>query len=538
MEPSPDGAAPPNLRPCPSLRGFAAMAIAQPPQGLSDWRRITARITAMRAAVPFAAPLHRAAVSRAGSARRQLRGLTLAMLLLAAAQARPGWAGSAASAARPLSGEGADASALSARCAAAQGAIEAQVSHLRSALPGLDALLLGEIHTSRADHAWQLATLEAVRQRRLRLSLGLEMVPAARQAVLDRYSAGQINEEAFLNQVGWQEVWGHDPDLYLPLLRWARQQGVPLLALNAEPELVKRVRRQGLAAIPGAEREGIGTPVSAGPAYRKRLEMAWRGHRVFTAPQPPHGTPGIPGLPTPVAQPGATDRATSAGARPPASNGPSGATRATGVADAALSAAEASDLQRFLDSQLLRDRAMAERIGAAHHRDPGRLVVALIGRGHLEDGDGVPRQLADLGLERQLSLTRVPMPDGCGPPPARARLGAYLESDNGAVWVRRVAAGSAAEAAGLRPGDRILQLNGMAVDHAGQVIRGVRLQPDGVPLRLTIEREGRRLQLQLDLPTSTESRQASRDNGNRSGDRSRPVPRPFSRPHPLALSPP
>ena len=462
---------------------------------------------------------------------KRLPGLAVA-LLLAIGPAQAMGPGSASAAPLPRSGGGTGEASLAASCAAAQRAGQDQAARLRASLPQLDALLLGEVHTSRADHAWQLATLEAVRQRRLRLSLGLEMVPAARQAVLDRYSAGQINEEAFLNQVGWQEVWGHDPDLYLPLLRWARRQGVPLLALNAEPELVKRVRRQGLAAIPQAEREGIGMPVRPGPAYSRRLEAAWRAHRVFTAPQPPQGSPGAAGLPSPATQQGATDRPTASGPRPTASPGPAGST------GAALSAAEASDLQRFLDSQLLRDRAMAERIAAAHRRDPERLVVALIGRGHLEDGDGVPRQLADLGLERQLSLTRVPLPDGCGPPPARARLGAYLESDNGAVWVRRVAAGSAAAAAGLRPGDRILECNGTAVDHAGQVIRGVRLQPDGVPLRLTIEREGRRLQLQLDLPTSTESRQASRDNGNRSGDRSRPVPRPFSRPHPLALSPP
>ncbi len=416
-------------------------------------------------------------------------------------------------------------------CLAALSRSRAQEQELQRRTPSLQALLLGEIHTSAADHAWQLATLEAVRQQRPRLSLALEMIPAARQAVLDRYSSGQINEEAFLQQVGWQQVWGHDPDLYLPLLRWARQRGVPLLALNAEPELVKRVGRQGLAAIPRAEREGIGTPVSAGPAYRMRLEAAWRGHRVLATPQPSlrppgsaqgsaaAGEPSRPGSPTPGSS-HTSDNSQATPSSPP------------------LPPAEASDLQRFIDSQLLRDRAMAERIATAHRRDPGRLVVALIGRGHLEDGDGVPRQLADLGLRRQLSLSRIATPQGCGPAPTRARLGAYLESEAGAVWVRRVAPRSAAEAAGLRAGDRILELNGTAVDHAGQVIRGVRLLPDGVPLRLTIERAGRRLRLQLRLPASTETRQASRDNGSRSGDRSRPAPGPLARPHHLAQSPP
>jgi S1-C subfamily serine protease len=56
-------------------------------------------------------------------------------------------------------------------------------------------------------------------------------------------------------------------------------------------------------------------------------------------------------------------------------------------------------------------------------------------------------------------------------------------------------------------------LNGRAVQRAGEVIRGVRLHPDGQPLVLTIERAGRRLRLQLRLPASSEPRLAARDNG-------------------------
>jgi hypothetical protein len=240
--------------------------------------------------------------------------------------------------------------------------------------------------------------------------------------------------------------------LYLPLLRWARQKGVPLLALNLEPEVVRRVRREGLAAIPSAEREGIGFPIPAKEAYRLRLHSAWQAHREMGA------------------GPGVT-----------------------------LPKAEAEDLERFIGSQLLRDRAMAEQIAAAHRRDPGRLVVALIGLGHLEGGEGVPAQLRHLGLNRLLTLQRPELPEGCGPPPPGTRLGAYLESVDGAVWVRQVAPGSAAEAAGLKPGDRVRAVNDEPVERAGQVIRRVREQPMGEPLRLLIERGRRRVLLELRL---------------------------------------
>lgn len=328
-------------------------------------------------------------------------------------------------------------------------ASRAQRAQLEAAAARSDVVLLGEIHTSAADHAWQLASLELLARGRRPLALGLEMVPAPRQPILTRFAAGQLEEAGFLAAVDWPAIWGHDPELYLPLLRWARRQGVPLLALNVEPEVVRRVRRQGLKAVPPAEREGIGTPAPAGAAYRQRLRAAWQAHRQMGDPPSP---------------------------------------------------AEAEDLERFIASQVLRDRAMAERLAAAHRRDPSRLLVALIGQGHLEGEDGVPAQLRDLGLERVVAMRRLEPPEGCGPPPPGARLGAYLESADGAVWVRRVAPGSVAAAAGLRPGDRLLAVNGEPVMRAGQVIRRVGEQPAGVPLRLTIERQGRQWQLELRLP--------------------------------------
>ena len=346
-------------------------------------------------------------------------------------------------------------------CVAADTAARQQRNQLIQDAATLAVVVLGEVHTSSADHAWQLRTLETLGQTRRSLVLGLEMVPAARQPMLNRFSTGQLDEAAFLSGVDWAAIWGHDPELYLPLLRWARRQGVPILALNVEPTVVRRVRREGLEALPPSQREGIGVPAPAGATYRQQLRTAWQAHRPREL--------------------GDSDR---------------------------LTPTEAQDLERFIGSQLLRDRAMAERIAAAHRRNPNQLVVALIGRGHMGGDAGVPAQLRDLGVDRVRALLRPEQPEQCGPPPPGARLGAFLESADGAVWVRQVAPGSPAEAAGLRVGDRVLGVNGQAVQRAGQVIRRVREHPAGVPLPLLIERGQRRLRLEVRLspPANPEGR--------------------------------
>jgi len=348
---------------------------------------------------------------------------------------------------------------LQLNCEAALAAAQRQQQELEQRATTLAVLLLGEIHTSVDDHAWQLGTLERLSSQR-QLILALEMIPAARQPVLDRFNRGELDVAGLLREVDWPAVWGHDPNLYRPLLHWARLRRVPLLAINAEPALVRQVRQRGLATTPTAERGGISEPRPASPAYRERLEASWRGHQAL-----------------------------------------------------GISSGRDADLQGFIDSQLLRDRAMAEQLAAAHRHNPQSLLVALIGVGHLEGGDGVPSQLNDLGLTRQLSLRRPTLPGGCAPAPQGARLGAYLESDASGVWVRQVAPGSAAAAAGLRPGDRIVALNGRVVQRAGEVIRGVRLHPDAQPLVITVDRGGQRLDLKLRLPPSSDPRLAARDNG-------------------------
>lgn len=342
-------------------------------------------------------------------------------------------------------------------------------------------VLLGERHDSAAHHRWQLATLEALHARRPRMLLGLEMVPRRLQPVLDRWVAGGLEEPAFLAAVEWERVWGFDADLYLPILRFARARRLPLLALNVERETVRRVRAVGFDAVPPAQREGVGRPAPPTPAYRAQLKAAWLAHR------------------------------------------PSGAAQVSGEAPATNDPA----FGRFMESQQLWDRAMAEAIAAAHRRRPDALVVALIGSGHLAGGGGVPHQLRalgmgdgvwflpwDIGLDCR-GLTpglatavfgigeavrpSVPPGDGAAPPPG-TRLGIYLETHGGEVRIERVAPGSLAAAADLRVGDRIVAIAGAAVTSAREVIERVRRQPAGIPLKLQLRRNGRLLERVLIFP--------------------------------------
>ncbi|HYN38683.1 MAG TPA: ChaN family lipoprotein, partial [Rhodospirillales bacterium] len=130
-------------------------------------------------------------------------------------------------------------------------------------------VLLAEVHDDPAHHAWQLRMLSALRGRGRPLVLGVEMLPRRAQPDLDRWVAGELSERAFLQAVRWQETWGHDPALYLPVFRFARDHRIPMLAMNVDRSLVAKVARSGWEAVPAGQREGLGEPAMPAEPYRR-----------------------------------------------------------------------------------------------------------------------------------------------------------------------------------------------------------------------------------------------------------------------------
>jgi uncharacterized iron-regulated protein len=213
-------------------------------------------------------------------------------------------------------------------------------------MAGRQAVLLGETHTVYEIHRWQLHVATVLHALRPNIAIGFEMFPRAKQAVLDDWVAGALSTDAFLEAVDWPTVWGYDANLYLPLFHFCRQQRVKMLALNCHRPLVTRIGKEGWAAIPEAERDGLTPSADATPAYRKYL---------FDI---------------------------------------------VGGTAAPMQAKSADDpvLDRFVRAQQAWDRAFACNIARALDQPDPPLVVGIIGSGHLAYGHGTLYQLRDLGI--------------------------------------------------------------------------------------------------------------------------------------------
>lgn len=344
-----------------------------------------------------------------------------------------------------------------------------ETSDFMSSMAGRQVVLLGERHDSFEHHRWQLQTIAALHGRRPDMVLGFEMFPRRVQKTLDRWVAGDLSEAEFLEQSDWNRVWSYDPELYLPIFHFARMNRIPMMALNVERSLTSAVRDKGWENVPKELREGISEPAPASKDYLETLFLVFQMHS--------HTGSHLP---------------------------------ANSDSDSKL---DDPAFRRFVASQLVWDRAMAEAIAEAADQ-PGKapLVVGIMGSGHIMSGFGVPHQLVDLGIEDSAVLLPWERSMGCHelqsgladavfgihsleePKQDKPRLGVLLGATGNGVQIVEVVEGSVAEAADLREQDLITGIAGLEVEGVGAVMEAIQRQAPGTWLPIRIKRGDKHLE--------------------------------------------
>lgn len=333
-------------------------------------------------------------------------------------------------------------------------------------------VLLGETHDSPEHHRWQLQMLATLHAVRPNMVLAFEMFPRRVQPVLDAWVRGELDEKRFLEQVGWREVWSYEAAHYLPLFHFARMNRLPMVAMNVDQALVREVRRHGWSEVPAIRRDGVGDPAPALPTYREALFETFGRHG---DKQPPK---------------------------------------------------DSKEFARFVEAQLLWDRAMAEAIAKVRQGGGEPLVVGIVGQGHLQYGFGIPHQLKALGVsdaavlipwEADRACKELKLEDGTpvaaavfGIDPAaedekgadKPKLGVMIETvEGGGVKIGKVVKDSIAEAAGLKADDVIIEAAGLALAKTGDLVAVVQRQAPGTWLPLKVKRGAETLDIVARFPS-------------------------------------
>jgi uncharacterized iron-regulated protein len=113
---------------------------------------------------------------------------------------------------------------------------------------------VGEKHTSVAHHAVQLRVIRELHARDPRLAVGMEMFDRSYQAALDPWSAGGMDEEAFLRSTHWYANWRFDFALYRDILEYVKSARLRLVALNLPFNIPPKIRVGGIEHLSAYEK--------------------------------------------------------------------------------------------------------------------------------------------------------------------------------------------------------------------------------------------------------------------------------------------
>lgn len=125
------------------------------------------------------------------------------------------------------------------------------MSELVAAAGKTDLVLMGEVHTNKEHHDLQLDLLRSLNHGKPRLAIGLEMVPSTKQHQLNQWSAGKLSEHAM--RTLFEENWT-DWELYRDIFLFARENRIPMVALDVPVEIVRKVSQAGFQSLTPQER--------------------------------------------------------------------------------------------------------------------------------------------------------------------------------------------------------------------------------------------------------------------------------------------
>lgn len=158
------------------------------------------------------------------------------------------------------------------------------VKQLASQLQTLDIIFIGEFHGNHASHLLEMQLMAALHALRPEQILSMEMFNRDQQPILNRYLDSEIGEAFLITETPtWQNYAGS----YRPLIEYAKQQFIPVIAANASAEIVRCIGRQGAAyldkLLPEQRPLIASNPFTDNKEYRQRYMAFLADARKLTA---------------------------------------------------------------------------------------------------------------------------------------------------------------------------------------------------------------------------------------------------------------
>jgi len=119
---------------------------------------------------------------------------------------------------------------------------------------------VGETHDSLPMHEIQARIIQALYEQKRNLSIGLEMFSINNQDALNKWSLGILSQEEFIRESGWYVNWNFNFGFYEGIFMLAKENKIPVYALNAPREIISKIRMRGWEGLTEEEKKIVPDP--------------------------------------------------------------------------------------------------------------------------------------------------------------------------------------------------------------------------------------------------------------------------------------
>ncbi|MDT8338900.1 MAG: ChaN family lipoprotein [Sulfurimonas sp.] len=308
---------------------------------------------------------------------------------------------------------------------------------------------IGEKHTEFSSHLNQLKIIKAMYKQNPKLAIGMEMFQHQFQKHLDDFIAGKISEKEMIAKTEYFKRWKYDYELYRPIILFAKAKRIPIVALNIDREITRKVVNGGFDSLSKEQLEVIPGSINfENSKYREQLKGIFGMHESKSF----------------------------------------------------------KNFDEFYHAQLLWDESMAKNMAEFMNKNPAYSMAVLAGNGHVMHGHGIPDRAKRRGVSDYIIVLNYTNPEpgvadyllypSAVTTKKAKKLGIYFE-ENENLEVKKLVDDSPAQKAKIEAKDRVVAIDGAKVESIFDVKTELAFAKDS--LNVTLMRDSKKIEVTLDL---------------------------------------
>ncbi len=308
---------------------------------------------------------------------------------------------------------------------------------------------IGEQHTEFSSHLNQLKIIKAMYRQNPKLAIGMEMFQQQFQKHLDDFIAGKISEKEMIAKTEYFKRWKYDYELYRPIMLFAKAEKIPVVALNIDREITKKVVSGGFDSLSNEQLGVIPDSIDfENPKYVEQLRGIFGMHQSKSF----------------------------------------------------------KNFDEFYHAQLLWDESMAENMVEFMKKNPDYSMAVLAGNGHVMHGHGIPDRAKRRGISDYIIVLNHTNPEpgiadyllypSAVTTKKAKKLGIYFE-ENDKLEVNKLVDDSPAQKANIKAKDIVVAINKTKVENIFDVKTELAFAKDS--LSITLMRDSEKIDVIVDL---------------------------------------